>query len=221
MYVLIDFDNLNRDFRRKGIEHIANHLLRKFDPSYLAPHTRATVRLYGGWYENRKLTRLAQELIADLHTVSPINFKYPYFDSYKTLLVKVEMAYSLAVAPNKHLFATFRSRPAIVSIRSKRTSELNCPEEDCPMSVVEKFIRTGRCEKCGKQMGHFLYKDEQKLVDNMLNNDLLYFASRGEEHVALVSSDDDFWPGIITLLLQGKTVTHLKTHGFACSLGLP
>jgi hypothetical protein len=54
---------------------------------------------------------------------------------------------------------------------------------------------------------------EQKLVDSMLTADLIHLAHSGEQFVAIVSSDDDMWPGIITAVHAGAHVLHVQTSG--------
>ncbi|MDF7807983.1 hypothetical protein P4E94_11080 [Pontiellaceae bacterium B12219] len=95
MYILVDFDNLDKGFKRKGVEHIANHIVRQFDSDYLAPHSELTMRLYGGWYESKKPTRMAQDLVIEIQKVSPIIFKYKHFGEYKPIKLRIELAYSL------------------------------------------------------------------------------------------------------------------------------
>lgn len=52
---------------------------------------------------------------------------------------------------------------------------------------------------------------EQKLVDTMLVADLIHLAINGEMTIAVVSSDDDFWPGILSAMTLGAHVVHIGT----------
>jgi uncharacterized LabA/DUF88 family protein len=56
-----------------------------------------------------------------------------------------------------------------------------------------------------------IYKSEQKLVDTMLAADLIYLCLQRDRKVAVVSSDDDMWPAIKTVLNLGMTVLHVHT----------
>ncbi|MBK7374299.1 MAG: hypothetical protein IPJ02_01610 [Chitinophagaceae bacterium] len=46
----------------------------------------------------------------------------------------------------------------------------------------------------------------------MLTSDLIYAAYQNS-NVGIVSSDDDFWPGILTALDTGVKVTQIHTKG--------
>ena len=50
----------------------------------------------------------------------------------------------------------------------------------------------------------------QKLVDTMLTADLIQVSRPAATHIAVVTSDDDLWPGIYTALSQGATVHHVR-----------
>jgi hypothetical protein len=51
----------------------------------------------------------------------------------------------------------------------------------------------------------------------MLIADMIYLASHTEGYVCLVGSDDDMWPGIISVLAAGGKVIHLETKAGAGS----
>ncbi len=62
---------------------------------------------------------------------------------------------------------------------------------------------------CGVTGEAALSKWEQKLVDTLLVTDLLHLAHTSAEPVAVVSTDDDMWPGIRLALLKGVQVVHI------------
>jgi uncharacterized LabA/DUF88 family protein len=54
------------------------------------------------------------------------------------------------------------------------------------------------------------YRFEQKLVDTLIVADLAALAHATHQVIALASSDDDLWPGILLALELGSTVLHLQ-----------
>lgn len=50
----------------------------------------------------------------------------------------------------------------------------------------------------------------QKLVDTVLTADLIQVSPPASTQIAVVTSDDDLWPGIYTALSQGATVHHVR-----------
>jgi len=216
MYILVDYDNIQKSVRRNGVEFVVEKILRVFDSSALAQKKRINIRFYGGWYDGVDLTRQAQQLVVEIGALQSHIFYTSLFGQQKKLPVHIEMAYSLAVAPSKLLPATFRpGRPALEKIKSHHPSKFGCIEDGCPMLLVYQYISSGECpeKNCKKPMGRLFYTDEQKLVDTMLSVDLLHYAVRQSEDIALVSSDDDFWPSIISLLTSGAKLTHILTSG--------
>jgi uncharacterized LabA/DUF88 family protein len=58
-----------------------------------------------------------------------------------------------------------------------------------------------------------LRKLEQKLVDTMMVADMIYLARADNAAIAVVSSDDDMWPGILSGLVAGAQLIHIQTTG--------
>jgi hypothetical protein len=87
------------------------------------------------------------------------------------------------------------------------------------MKAVQQFFVAGKCpdNSCARTVEHFLTRSEQKLVDTMLVSDLIHLASTGESAIAVVSSDDDLWPGMLMAMLKGVQIVqvctkHASTH---------
>ena len=70
-----------------------------------------------------------------------------------------------------------------------------CPEPGCTVTPKVLFRAVG----------------EQKLVDTMLVADTIHLARQGERILAIVTSDDDVWPGIISARVMGTHVIHVRT----------
>src|SRR5208282_577710 len=67
------------------------------------------------------------------------------------------------------------------------------------------FFLVGKCpdSSCARTAEQFLKRSEQKLVDTMIVSDLIHLASTGESAIAVVSSDDDLWPGMLMAMSKG------------------
>jgi hypothetical protein len=76
---------------------------------------------------------------------------------------------------------------------------------------MHALLRDSQCPELGclVDVAAVLTKPEQKLVDTMLTVDVLHLARTTGEAIAVVSADDDVWPGIQAALLYGARVTHV------------
>lgn len=212
MTILVDYDNLEADAKRLGISFIVNSIVSKIVPLEVADGNRITIRLYGGWYENTRFTIRAQELSIE------INQKFPttalLSDGDSKVIVRCEIAYSLLSDPGNHLFHTYRPRGVPEGLKANHPGHKNCTNNRCPIVETYKFVTNQICSQCSITPKEIFYKGEQKLVDTMLTSDLI-FSSNSTKNLCIVSSDDDFWPGIITTLRSGSTVIHLHTKNGA------
>jgi uncharacterized LabA/DUF88 family protein len=208
MLVLVDYDNIEKDYTRKGIEYLVRKIVSKIDKSHL--HKKGiTVRLYGGWYEGNSFTRKAESI--NIEIVSGFPIVATLSDNESEEIVNCELAVGMLADPATHLISTFREREMPTGIKTTHPRDCGCDFSDCPLYEFRDFILRGVCSVCNDvSPEQFLYRAEQKLVDTMLTCDLLFEASNSGV-VVLVSSDDDLWPGIRTSLLSGKKI--IQIHG--------
>jgi hypothetical protein len=167
------------------------------------------LRLYGGWDRNNRLTKLGQDLSAQMRSLFPKNLKIKEVPVRMTM----QLAESLEALPTKRLLNTVRSEP-LRRIKSQMPSKITCRNDSCPIDPMAIFLNTERCpaQGCIAEPKMLLSRDEQKLVDTMIVADLIYLASNGQSTIGLVSSDDDMWPGILSALNLGAHVVHLQTR---------
>jgi hypothetical protein len=219
MRILVDYDNVPSTIRSQGPLYVADRLFECLRPE-LQKETRVDVRLYGGWYEEDKLTRRAQDLIVDLAV-----FPYPMWlkDQVPAKLVRINatLAQSLEILPKKHLHGTFRFRPAARRLSCGDLQQSGCTTNPCPLAPVPDFINNDACPQAGCAVTKTLLlrgTGEQKLVDSMLVADLVHLSRMEESMIAIVSSDDDVWPGIISALVAGVRVFHVRTGSGVSSI---
>jgi len=209
MVIFVDFDNIARKDSRKGLVYIVNKILSKIDPSELKGDTHVIIRLYGGWYEQNRFTNRAQNLSIDISKNFPTILNLS--DNRTRVFVNCEMAYSILADPYNHLFHTYRPRGMPENLKVRTPKSIGCTRPDCPLIFVYDFISNNICDKCRKfKPSDFFYRGEQKLVDTMITSDLIFSSSKNST-LCIVSSDDDFWPGIMTVLYHGKKVIHIHT----------
>jgi len=208
----VDYDNLPEPLRAQGPITLAD---RVFDVirRYLPEKDHVHIRLYGGWFLEEKLTKRAQDLLVALGT----SFPYPLWirDTSIPRLVPVtaQLAYSLEKLPKKFLHNTFRQRPPARRMSCEDPLSQGCGGGSCPLSPMVSFINSGHCSEagCAITTKHLLKAHGgQKLVDTMLVADLAYLGTI-DAVIAVVSSDDDIWPGVITALVDGAHVLHIRT----------
>jgi hypothetical protein len=211
MRVLVDYDNIPVTIRRQGLLHLADRIFEAVRPLFLDDF-RLDLRLYGGWYEDDKLTRRAQELSVELS-----DFPYPLWlkDRTPAQLVPIgaSLAQSLEALPKKLLHATYRKRPPPRRFSCEDPSTNGCANNPCPISSFAAFINTEQCPTPGCRItpkALLRGVGEQKLVDSMLVSDMIHL-SRQDAAVVIVTSDDDVWPGMINALVNGTRVIHVRT----------
>ncbi len=226
MRALVDYDNIPEPVARHGVLYLADRLFELLRP-HLLDDTRLAMKLYGGWYEQDKLTRKAQDLAAQL-----ADFPYPIWNKERAtpqlLRITADLAHSLEALPKKLIHSTYRLRPPARRFSCEDPLRHGCTANPCPLTAVVSFINNGKCPTPGCAVTpKLLFRGvgEQKLVDTMLVADAIHLSSQGERAVAIVTSDDDVWPGIISARVLGTHVIHVRTgmsssHAFY-NLGIP
>jgi hypothetical protein len=208
--ILVDYNNILPVERQKGLIYLVEKIISTVRIGELT-NKNITIRLYGGWYENNNITKLAQNLAAEISQDFPLACMLS--DKVSPIVASVEIAYSLLSMPGKHLFHTFRTKKLPYDLKSYDPTHVNgCHISQCPIAGIHSFIAKNICGMCNTiRPKDVLFKNEQKLVDTMLTSDLIYSAKTNES-TCIVSSDDDFWPGILTSLSYGAKIIHIYTR---------
>jgi uncharacterized LabA/DUF88 family protein len=207
--LLIDYDNLSTTDLTRGLIYIVENILSKLSISDVNDKN-VKVRLYGGWYENNNITRRAQDLKSDLIK----DFPRPCLlsDGKTSVIVNAELATSLTVNPSILLANTYRRGGVPSGLKASHPIKNGCQRATCPILHVYNFVLSGNCGECHTAtVDNIFYRSEQKLVDTMLTSDMILIAQQ-EKKFCIVSSDDDFWPGILTSITIGGTVYHFQTQ---------
>jgi len=215
MTILVDYENLPKALRRPGaLPDLCSNVLACITAGGFHGPARCRFRLYGGWYDGAGFSRRAQRLSAEAQAQFPGTVRWSASNSFGTSLTEVEMAYSLEVEPNRHLFHTLRTRPFGSMVTCDLSVFGRCVQSLCPLRNVVDFLGRQRCPSlgCPVTQSDLLRKTEQKLVDTMLSSDLLFLAMRAPSTLFVVSSDDDLWPGIRTAIGLGRPVTLIHTR---------
>jgi hypothetical protein len=176
------------------------------------PWTCVRARLYGGWYEARILSRKAQVLAAELGKDFPRLLRSP--TSGTPVSVTAELALSLDIDRTSHFHHTFRRQTPPEDVRCHDPRSLGCSEAVCPALTMYEILRTGRCPQtgCTRDVEQLLYRASQKLVDTMLTADVIEIARRSTDPVIVVTSDDDLWPGLHSVLAAGSPAIQVHTR---------
>src|SRR5688500_6080637 len=217
MIVLVDYDNVPRGLRSRGLDAILDRLLASIGSDRLSPYQRIRVKLYGGWYEGKNLTRVAQDLSASTRTY-PKRFTMSSAAAAQapptSVIVTAELAQSLEIDRKTVLENTYRAGGEVEGMRCEAPPYLHCINRSaCPLSNLHTFINTGTCPEAGCSLTSttVLKKAGQKLVDTMMTADLIHLAANGIGEICVASSDDDLWPGIKSALILGSPVVHVRT----------
>ncbi len=209
MDVLVDYDNLPFEYRRRDVRWLAERIMESLDPLMLGAQRSIRMRLYGGWYEENRPTRLAESLIREISKDFPALLTIAGKTDRKPTIAAAELAYALEADPRCHLFHTFRMRGSPPRLRYR--NEHSCDRPGCPMAVLRSIAEFRRCpaDGCECDLDDVLYKAEQKLVDTMMTADIIELGLRPESTICVVGSDDDLWPGIRVATLRGARVIHV------------
>lgn len=223
MHVLVDYDNIPRPLRNFGPRYVAARICAALEQNaliILAKSPRLSIRFYGGWYSGTTLSSAGQRLSADVQREFP--FIHRVVSAGTSLSVKVsgELARALVVLPKRTLDHTFRQRPTTERVECTDPHVVGCTQRPCAMEAMFNFFQSGQCPQAGCQHGvHDLIqgRGEQKLVDTMIVADLIHLSQDGEGEVAVVTADDDIWPGVITGMQKGTHVVHIWPKYFTTS----
>jgi hypothetical protein len=214
MEILIDYDNVLPHMKKEGLVHLFTRIINSIAERKMHFPEKCRVRMYGGWYEKTSMTQLANELVAEIDDSFPNVVTWACPKEEGKSRVAAEIVKSLEVEPGRILFNTKRKRPFDEKTIVRPGAIENCNKTDCQMGVLVDFFKNRKCSEksCYKTPGDILIKDEQKLVDTMITADLIHFAKIGSFDLAVVSSDDDLWPGMHTALMYGARVIQVHTR---------
>jgi hypothetical protein len=210
MIVLVDYDNLSRVDRRRGLVWVVTRILNALGSSRFEDGGPVSARLYGGWYVGDQQSRRAEGLAAEIDA----NFPRPIEVGARNPIrvrVNVRLAHSLLTDPSRDLLHTYRPRGSPGGVTCLNPPFTGCRNaEDCPISPIHGFLDRSQCPSpgCPLTPRDILRRAEQKLVDTMIVADLIHVGlERGS--LTLVSSDDDMWPGIRMSLNLGASIAHV------------
>ena len=212
MILLIDYDNVDLLVRRHGPRHVVDRVLQVLGTWQDSWARRVLCRLYGGWFDALASSRNAEHLIPDLERQFPSPFPVVGHQGTQAVLVRAELARSLACDRDIDLTHTYRRRslPPRLQCESPPFADCVSPRR-CGVAAIRPFVKERCCpvEGCGVRPDNVLSRAEQKLVDSMLIVDLIHYAETAGEPLVVVSADEDLWPGIRFALLRNARVMHV------------
>lgn len=214
MIVLIDYDNIPPLSQQRGVRILIQQVLEELPAAALPHGAEVTVRIYGGWYELTSLTKRAQLLAAEIDATFPAALTLAAATMRRVVRVRVALARSLLIDPGRDLFHTYRPRGIPGNLTAGELPFAGCVDHtSCPLAPIVGLLVDRACgmTDCKTVIDNVMSKPEQKLVDTMLTVDMIDGAGSGVQ-VALVSTDDDFIPGIFSALQRGASVHHVHTQ---------
>lgn len=211
MDVLVDYNNLSRTDLAKGATFVVEKVLTALGHAHLASATRIHVRLYDGWYQGNALTPRAQAVSAQLQADFQRTFTASDGAATVRVVVTAELAFALKIDPGTDIQHTYRLRAAPRGLSCADPVAAGCALSPCALATTHQFFSARKCPAptCAIEPKHLINRGEQKLVDGMLAADLFYLHRQGEARVVVVSSDDDLWPAIRSVLDLGMHVIHV------------
>ena len=212
MIALVDYDNLR--VRPGRLRYAMTRLLDAIGARQFAEDARLRCRLYGGWFDQFRLSKRAQRIIHEMSDTFPRRMTAPNGEGSASVLVHMELARAL-VGDRIDLTHTYRRRSVPPNLSCAPAPFDGCASPSrCPIAALTQFVEEAGCPtpNCDVTPDAVLRRDEQKLVDSMLVADLIRLAQTTSERLVVVSSDDDMWPGIRVALLHGARVLHVRSR---------
>lgn len=213
VHILVDYDNVAELNRRRGLFDLVTTMLATLPEQATPDNAIAEVRLYGGWYEQDRLTTVAQELLSEIAQRFPAILQLGAQANRRRVRVVVRLARSLLIRPNTDILGTFRYRFGAPRFRSTVLPYEHCVDpSNCSLRSLYTLLRRRRCpaEACHVELRDAFRQPQQKLVDTMLTADAIYVAgSPPPAKLAIVTNDIDLWPCICTAGHLGAIVYHV------------
>jgi len=206
--VLVDYHNLHRarmpSFSRPArrssmdgdtvnfiIEQLLSGLGGALRRLPVPPPDRLVVRLYGGWFQEARLTDDAQMVQRAIRS-APSRIGRCRF--------RCELAYSLLTKPDVLITHTLRQKQRTMDLRIHGSLPGCALPEQCHVLALKRLLDSRRCPEtyCPADMSMALKGHEQKCVDVHMACDLLTLAQDGEDApILLVTDDTDLVPAMI------------------------
>ena len=185
----------------------------KLPPAVLPDRAAVSVRLYGGWYDRRRLSRAGIKLTAELARDFPAVITTYKQGTAHRVRTSASLARSLSIDPSTPLTHTYRVRSAPPNLTPKNLPFAGCPDKTaCLLTALPDLLLHGTCPAagCTVTVTDTMTRPEQKMVDSMLTVDLIHASLRGSANLVVVTADDDLWPGIRMALSLNANVHHVR-----------
>lgn len=215
-FVLIDYDNLIKRVLgcASDLNYFITHIVANLDRAsdffeHASMMETVEMRLYGGWYEGKRLTKQAQDVQTEIRRILPVS--YTTRNGAK-ILVRCELALSMLTIKGQSLFATSRVRNVAEEVEVPRLSCCEPAQEH--FEYLRSAVLSGKCPLCGRNIiGRAFKKHCQKMVDAMLFCDCMHLALKSPDYrISVVSSDADMIPVLLQTSGQGSAIYHLLTE---------
>jgi hypothetical protein len=212
--ILIDYDNIPVREVRLGLKTLFDRVLSLLPISILQDSTRIRARLYGGWFEDDRMSRKALDLDNQIKSEFPSINVVKNEDKRILQIVNMELAISLEAKRDKVLSHTYRPNYKAKRIYCKDPKSSGCSSPNCAMEPVFKYFQSFECpdSSCKLDYAKVFVSNTQKLVDSMLICDMIYHSVYGNKLFVIVSADDDMIPGIGMSLIGGAKVFHIHPY---------
>lgn len=175
--MLIDYDNVHEIRRKRGVMHIIEAILSRLPASLLPAAVSVSVRLYGGWFQDRKPSPEARKLYREIALHFPAVIVLHRNGIPHPVRTTVALARSLSIAPHKMLTHTFRVRNAPSNLNARHFPFSGCIHVTaCPLSGMHHLLRNQNCPdvQCTVGINDTMTRPEQKMVDSMLIVDMIH-----------------------------------------------
>lgn len=144
MFVLVDYSNVRGRLRQKGAKVKIQKLTEVICDVLEEVPSRLYYRLYGGWYKEKTISRMAEEITTELQDEYPEIYE-PLSSSGENnnsrVRIQAELAYSMLIDPNHHLVRTVREKKSYRSVHIQSPKSNGCTREDCFLKGIKGFFQ--------------------------------------------------------------------------------
>lgn len=198
-YILIDFDNfIPIDFSFDTIDSVLRDVVDDIvNCSINIDYIK--IRLYGGWYQNYRITNRASQVAAMIPQLN----HFPLFSKSEKIDGEIELASTL-IGDDFVWGETYEEKEGIpkIIIRSELGEACDRNGANCPLKVLQSFTKkpSRQCTMEGCEIIHknAIKRMGQKCVDSIIVCDILTLSESDDcGWIVLLSDDKDLHPSFM------------------------
>ena len=158
------------------------------------------IRIYGGWYHGRELTRMGSQVMSEHLTMD----LFPLTIDGNTIIQGEQIIVQSLCDVDHIWYNTYREKPGIPRLIINHDARKPLCDDNrtlCPIHIVEKFSKKAShicsVDGCVTNNSDAFVHMGQKMVDSMMICDVITYAAKQDTKIIYILTDDvDMFPAI-------------------------